>query len=72
MDGHCAWCKMFVENTEHVLFNCAFAKQVWEESGVLNHVQTLPNETTVDIFKRVFKNGTKEHSILVALFCWSI
>ena len=72
IDNKCTWCRMYIENAKHVLFECSFAKQVWEESGLENHVQVLPNETMVEVFKRLLTTATKEQNVLVVMLCWSI
>lgn len=54
------------------MFECFFAKHVWEAFGLLNYAQIFSNETVVDMFKRLFRNETMEQNVLVALFCWSM
>lgn len=39
ISGQCAWCHSADESTEHVLFECEFAKTVWENTGLQKIVQ---------------------------------
>lgn len=63
---------MVTEDAIHVLFQCSFARQVWESMGVATWVQIIPGETALDIFKRLFATGTMEQSVLIATLCWSL
>lgn len=60
------------EKAIHVLFLCSFARSVWENTGVGGLIQVLPHDAVFDVLKRAFENGSKEHIVLIDLFCWSI
>lgn len=68
----CPWCHNHVENDIHVMFLCNFAKTVWRMVGLDQLVSCFQNETPIDIFERVFEQGTKDQCTEVAMLCWSI
>ena len=72
IESRCSWCRMGNEDALHVLFECFFAKSVWELLGLSNWVQVFQDESIIDIFKRLFTTGTKEQYVLVAVICWSL
>lgn len=47
-------------------------KQVWSSVGMADRVQINVGESTLDLFKRLFNNTTKEQCVLLALLCWNI
>lgn len=72
IDEVCSWCHTQVETAVHVLFECEFAREVWEAVGLLNVVYTEENDEALDILRRVFGNNDKNQCVLVGLFCWSL
>lgn len=55
-----------------MLFQCCFAKQLWEDTGLYNVVFTGVEETGLEIFKRVFTSATKYQCAMVGMFCWGL
>lgn len=72
IDSKCAWCRLEIESIEHVLFECEFARQVWNSVGLEDRVQINVGESTMDLFKRLFSNVTKQQCVLFFLLCWNI
>ncbi|KAL8125037.1 hypothetical protein AgCh_012638 [Apium graveolens] len=72
IDGQCSWCHVANETEKHILFECQFAREVWESSGMAQWVKTMPGETIFDMFKRLFNSGPKEQHVHLALLCWSL
>ncbi|WOG90771.1 hypothetical protein DCAR_0310016 [Daucus carota subsp. sativus] len=70
IDSRCPWCRMGDEDVNHVLFDCSFARLVWEAVGLKDWIQMVPGEQEMDIFKRLFRTTTQEQSVLVAVLYW--
>lgn len=68
----CSWCQTCAENDIHVLFQCVFAREVWESAGLSNLVTVGPNDNVLAVMKRVFQIGRNDQILMVALLCWSI
>lgn len=60
------------EAAKHILFESQFARYVWSQSCMAQWTQTLPSETILEHFKRLFNSGSKEKCVLLALICWSL
>lgn len=41
IDRKCTWCRVEDESTRHVLFECSFARQVWNSFNMTHWVQTI-------------------------------
>lgn len=50
----CSWCQICVEDDIHVLFQCSFAREVWEHTGLSNLVVVWPNETILTVMRMIF------------------
>lgn len=72
VDDKCGWCQVEKEDEMHVLFECQFAKEVWASIGMLQWVQTIPGESILASFIRLFSTGTKEQCVLLAAISWSL
>lgn len=72
VDSACSWCRVHAKTAKHVLFECQFAKEVWTSSGMAQWTQSLPAETILEQFKRLFNSGSMEQCTLLAVLCWSI
>lgn len=69
LDSKCSHCRVENEDAKHVLFDCQFARKEWESLGLMQYTQFDPGDTKLDIFKRLFSNGTREQCVLLALMC---
>lgn len=47
----CAWCQNHAEDVVHVLFQCCFAREVWESTGLQNLVFNGEVETVMETFR---------------------
>lgn len=65
----CPWCHSDSEADIHVLFECGFAKTVWEMVGLQGCVLRLHNESCLDVFVRIFENVTKDQCAMVGMVC---
>lgn len=72
LDSKCSYCRMENEDAKHVLFDCQFARQVWESLGLVQCTQVDSGDTILGIFKSLFNNGTREQCVLLASICWSL
>lgn len=72
IDSVCSWCRTGNETDVHVLFECSFAKSVWESNNLSECIQVMPEETIIDMVKRLFSNASTERCVIIALMCWSI
>lgn len=70
--AHGANCQLYMEDAVHVLFQCSFARQVWEAVGLHDLVSAWPNDTVIDLLKRVFSTCTKDKCMMVEPSCWSL
>lgn len=68
----CSWCQTREENGVHVLFDCIFAREVWNAVGLSNLIQYTPGDNVFDVFLRIFDQCSRDQAALVALFCWNI
>lgn len=50
----CSWCQTSVETDIHVLFQCYFAKVIWDSFGFSNLITVIPDDTVLTVLKRVF------------------
>ncbi|XP_074373973.1 uncharacterized protein LOC141714348 [Apium graveolens] len=64
VDEVCSWCRMFREDDMHVMFECSFAKQVWEAVGLQRLVDVQQNDTVKKVLKRVLNTGTTDQWIM--------
>ncbi|WOG94234.1 hypothetical protein DCAR_0313527 [Daucus carota subsp. sativus] len=68
----CSWCHNQEENGIHVLFDCVFARAVWEAVGLSDLIQFKPDENVFDVFLRIFTQCTRSQAVAMSLFCWQI
>lgn len=68
----CQWCQMQVESDLHVLFQCCFARDVWEKAGLIDVVTVFPDDTVMKVLERVLQKGGKEQTDLVGLLWWNL
>ncbi|WOH11862.1 hypothetical protein DCAR_0831358 [Daucus carota subsp. sativus] len=68
----CSWFLRGVEDDIHVLFQCCFAREVWEGSGLSNLVSTRQNDTAMTVLQRIFQAGSKEQIRMASLLCWNL
>ncbi|XP_074324152.1 uncharacterized protein LOC141661069 [Apium graveolens] len=52
----CSWCQMAEEDDMHILFQCCFARELWEKVGLAELVTVLPGDNVMTLLKRV-RNG---------------
>lgn len=72
IEANCTWCKHGPETVIHVLFECAFAVEVWGMVGMLSVVYVEDNDSTKSILKRAFSLGSTEQCYVIALLCWGL
>lgn len=65
----CSWCQMGVEDDTHILFQCCFAREIWENTGLSNLVVVETNDIVLDVMKRVFQKGRGDQILMVVLLC---
>ncbi|XP_074346113.1 uncharacterized protein LOC141684875 [Apium graveolens] len=70
--GLCPWCHSADETDTHVLFECGFAKSVWNMAGVLLNVQYNPNDAAGIVIRKVFNNYSGEQCVQLGMMCWSL
>lgn len=68
----CPWCHSGVENATHVLFECGFARTVWQDTEFWNIFQILTGDTPFDILRRSFAQCNKAKCVLIGMLCWSL
>ena len=56
--AQCRWCHNYAEDVGHVLFQCCFAREIWENVGMQNLVYTGEVETGIETIKRVLNTAT--------------
>ncbi|XP_074335978.1 uncharacterized protein LOC141673144 [Apium graveolens] len=44
----CSWCEMYAENDIHVLFQCCFAREIWDNTGLSHVLTVMPNDTILE------------------------
>lgn len=71
-DTVCSWCHNYEETGIHVLFDCVFARAVWEAVGLSVLIQYEPHDNVFDVFLKIFAKCTRDQAAEVALFCWHI
>lgn len=54
------------------MFLCDFAKSVWQTTSVHYLLQCSADETTCEIFSRVFQRSTRDQNVEIAMVCWSL
>ncbi|XP_074378613.1 uncharacterized protein LOC141720155 [Apium graveolens] len=59
----CSWCHNHEENGIHVLFDCVFARAVWEAIGLSDLIQFKPDENVFDIFLRTFTRCNSDKDV---------
>lgn len=72
VDICCQWCLQAVENANHVLFECSFAKSVWTDERVNMDLQVLQGDTVFEVLNRVFARCNKDQTAQVIMICWSL
>ncbi|KAL8108548.1 hypothetical protein AgCh_024858 [Apium graveolens] len=50
----------------------SLAKEVWSSVRLTELGQVLPDESVMEVLKRVFKNGTGDQKGMVAMLCWNL
>ncbi|KAL8089279.1 hypothetical protein AgCh_038904 [Apium graveolens] len=68
----CSWCRMYEETDIHVLFQCSFAREVWDNTDLGSIIAVLHNDTVLEILRRAFQVSTNEQTLMIALLCWCI
>lgn len=68
----CSWCQVHVEDDMHVLFLCSIAKEVWVSMGLAEIVKADSNDDVFTVFKRVFKNCSRDQCGMVGMVCWNL
>ena len=68
----CSWCHAYEENGIHVLFECSFARAVWDAVGLERLIQYTPTKNVLDVFIKIFDQCTRDQAAIVALLCWNI
>lgn len=69
IDNRCSWCLGSDETIEHVLFHCAFVKDVWTKVGI-QEISTEQNQETVwDIFCSLFNTCNRGKLIMITMIC---
>lgn len=58
--------KYYEENGIHLLFDCVFARSVWEAVGLSDLIQYEPNENVFDVLLRIFTQCTRNQTDLLA------
>ncbi|XP_074356529.1 uncharacterized protein LOC141696263 [Apium graveolens] len=65
----CSWCLRNVKEDIHVLFQCCFTREVWEDSRLSSLVTTRPNDTAWTVLQRIFQAGGNEQIMMVGVGC---
>lgn len=52
----------------HILLTCCFAREVWTDLGMQQVAAVMRNDTSMNIFKSVFRTGTKEQCVMLGMF----
>lgn len=65
-------CQKESECDIHDVFECACVKSGWAASGLQSQLAVLPNDTVLDVMARAFIICTKEQSVFIGMFCWSL
>ncbi|XP_074355726.1 uncharacterized protein LOC141695374 [Apium graveolens] len=68
----CSWCQRAAEDDMHILFQCCFARDLWDKVGLAELVTVSPSDTVMTILKRVFQNGGHQRNGLVGMLCWNL
>lgn len=68
----CSWCHMYAEDDIHVLFQCYFAREVWEMARLISLVTVWPSDTVLNVMRRIFQTGSKDQILMVGLLCWNL
>ncbi|XP_074347412.1 uncharacterized protein LOC141686266 [Apium graveolens] len=70
--NRCPWRWSAAETDNHVLFNCDFARTVWNMAGLQQVVQTEMHNTSFEVFLRVFEVCTREKCVQIGMLAWAI
>ncbi|XP_074333675.1 putative ribonuclease H protein At1g65750 isoform X1 [Apium graveolens] len=68
----CPWCHSASETDTHVLFECGFAKTVWNMTGIFSSVQYSVNNSAGMVIRHMFENCSREQCVQVGMVCWSL
>lgn len=61
-----------METDVHVLFQCCFAKEIWDSIGFSNLIRVIPNDAVLMVLQRAFQTGINDQVLMIVLLCWSI
>lgn len=68
----CPWCHSLAETDVHVIFSCDFARTVWQNTGLLQLIQSALSDTACEMFTKIFENGSREQGVEIGMISWSI
>lgn len=71
-DLYCPICGNEVESTDHILFQCCRAKEIWEITFNRVFLETNFNGSFVDRWLKIVESCSSSELGLVAVTCWSI
>lgn len=69
---HCTWCHNLSEDVAHVFFQCSFAREVWENTGLYHPIFTGGILTGKATFRRILTTATATQCTMFSLICWSL
>lgn len=69
IEAVCPWCRSVMENDVHVLFECDFARTMWQTSGMHDLVEVMPDDTALSVFSRCF---SRDQCVLIGMLGWNL
>ena len=71
---NCSSCDSDYEDLNHLLFECPFSIQVWNDAGVWNDVQkaAIYTDTVANSIFYILQNLSKDIQQRIAAICWSL
>lgn len=68
----CPWCHSANETDTHVLFECDFARTVWNMTGMASTVQHQSSDSAGMVIRNVFDKYLREQGVHIGMVCWSL
>ena len=72
IDLRCPWCLVRNEDATHVLFDCSFARTVWENVDIQDVSSEGYAGEILGVIQQLVNTCTREKLALIVMICWNL